>query len=115
MNCATGFKLQMPPEPAAGKQAQLIDGFRLEKQRVDGKIRVTALRPNQPTGVFVTIDSRLFESHGMTREVLGFPVEDLACPHCFQAALKSYFDDPDTCPSCGNRSLHRGVIWVSIV
>ncbi len=111
MACATGFKLDLPAQPEMGQQVRLIDVYRLEKQRISGKIRCIAIRPNEPTDVLVTIDSRLVESQGFSREVLGFPVEDLSCPHCSEVALKYYFEDPDTCPSCGNHSLRRGVIW----
>jgi hypothetical protein len=115
MRCATGYGVEIPAEPTAGQRARLMKRYRLEMTRVNGKIHCKANKTNEPTDVFVTMDCRTFESHGFSKEVLGFPVEALSCPHCSEAALKFYLDDPDTCPSCGAVALHKYVIWGSFV
>ena len=122
MACATGYGLEVPRGAKAVDRARLIKRFRLESTRIDGKIRCKMHTEIEPTDSFVPIDSRSLELDvviddipDLPNQVLGFPVEGIPCPHCSETALKFYFDDPDTCPSCGADALRKSLIWGSFV
>jgi len=125
LNCGVGFDVEWRTDVTAGQLLQLLRIYKMETERLKGKIRVKIHKDKIPTDSFVEVISRktqdvlgigdeifdqllerdLFESQMLVLDTMGTP-----CPYCFAQQLKTKLNGDEPCPECNSPTLHRSLV-----
>jgi len=115
MACGTGFCLDLPPEVVTGGVAGLIRIYRMDTERVGGKIRCSADTTRQTTEAKVPITVRDVVRYGFKTQETHFEMTDVPCPFCSARQMVYEVQDGDRCPCCNKGGLSKALIWGSFV